>query len=145
MKYCCELIIALPRQRVIELFDNSDNLSKWQPGLESFTPISGTPGEVGAKSELVYQMGKRRIEMVETITVRNLPDEFAGTYEAKGVFNTVHNTFIDQGDSTLWRSDNVFELHGIFMKLMGWLMPGAFKKQTVTIMNQFKEFAEQEG
>jgi len=29
MKYECELIIDLPRDRVIEMFDNPDNLSKW--------------------------------------------------------------------------------------------------------------------
>ncbi len=28
-----------------------------------------------------------QIEMTETIIVRNLPEEFTGSYEAKGVFN----------------------------------------------------------
>ena len=86
MHYKTEIVIDLPRARVIELFDSIDNLKHWQPGLQAIDHISGTPGEVGAKSQLHFLMGKRRVEMVETITVKNLPDEFTGTYEAKGVF-----------------------------------------------------------
>ena len=36
MKYQNEIEINLPLNRVIELFDNPDNLKRWQPGLESF-------------------------------------------------------------------------------------------------------------
>lgn len=53
-------------------------------GLQSFEHLSGTPGQVGARSKLVYKMSKRHIEMIETITVRKLPQEFSGTYEADG-------------------------------------------------------------
>ena len=80
MKYELQITIELPRKRVIELFDNTDNLKKWQDGLQSFTPISGEVGKEGAKSKLEYKMGKREVEMIETITKRNLPEEFHGTY-----------------------------------------------------------------
>ena len=33
MKHSAEIIIALPHQRVVELFDDPGNLLKWQPGL----------------------------------------------------------------------------------------------------------------
>ncbi len=85
MKYSGEVIINLPRERVIELFDNPGNMPKWQPGLQSFEPLSGEPGQPGAQSKLVYDMNGRRVEMVETIVTRNLPDEFSGTYKAKDV------------------------------------------------------------
>ena len=44
MKYTREIVIELPRDRVIELFDDADNLSKWQEGLQSFEHVSGEPG-----------------------------------------------------------------------------------------------------
>jgi uncharacterized protein YndB with AHSA1/START domain len=142
MKYEHEITIDLPRERVIELFDNPDNMRHWQPGLVSFEHLSGEPGTPGAKSLLKYDMGKRKIEMVETVTKRNLPQEFSGTYETKGVWNQVENFFeeVDQ-NTTRWRSVNEFRCSG-FMKLMTWLMPGAFKKQSLTFMNDFKKFAE---
>ena len=108
----------------------------------SFDHISGTAGEVGAKSKLLYKMGKREIEMVETITVKNLPDEFSGTYEAKGVWNEVKNYFheIDE-NTTKWVSENEFKCSG-FMKIIAWLMPGNFKKETKKYLIYFKEFTE---
>jgi len=70
MKYKVEIITNLPRAPVIELFDNSENLKKWQPGLKSFEHLSQKPGEVGAKSKLEFLMGKREIEIIETKTVK---------------------------------------------------------------------------
>ncbi len=145
MKYNVEIIINLPRKRVIELFDNIENMYKWQPGLISFEHESGTPGEVGAKSRLQYKMGNREIEMIETITVKNLPKEFSGTYEAKGVWNEVKNFFYELDEnSTKWVSENEFRCSG-FMKIFAFLMPGSFKKETAKYLDQFKEFAEDEG
>lgn len=142
MKYSHEIVIDLPIDRVIELFDNPDNMSRWQEGLVSFETIEGTAGEVGAKSKLVYDMGKRRIEMIETITVRDLPHQFSGTYEAKNVWNLVENFFESKDDGqTKWTSRNEFKCTGM-MKLMVFLMPGAFKKQSYKYMLDFKKFAE---
>ena len=89
-------------------------------------------------------MGKREIEMIETITRRNLPAEFHGTYEAKGVYNIQKNFFTALGENrTKWVSESEFKFSGM-MKLMGWLMPGAFKKQSQKYLDDFKAFAEKE-
>lgn len=142
MKYINELEINLPRDKVIELFDNTENLYKWQPDLISFKPINGEPGTEGAQSKLVYKMGKREIEMIETIMKMNPPEEFSATYEAKGVFNEVFNKFEPiEENKTKWIVNNVFKLSG-FMKIIGFFMPGSFSKQTCKYMEQFKEFAE---
>ena len=142
MKYTVEIDIELPRSRVIELFDSTENMPKWQEGFISAEHLSGTPGEVGAKMKLKYKMGKREIEMVETITKRNLPDEFAGTYDAKGVHNIVDNTFIEISNSkTKWVAYQEFQMKGM-MKIIAFIMPGAFKKQSMKYMKDFKAFAE---
>ena len=121
---------VLQREKVIELFDNPDNMAKWQECFISFEPISGQPGSEGAKAKLKYKMGKREVEMIETITKRNFPEEFHGTYEAKNVYNVVNNYFVDQGETTKWISDNEFRFSG-FMKLIAFFMPGAFKKKSL--------------
>lgn len=144
MDYTTIIDIDLPIQKVIELFDNSDNMKKWQPQLVSFEHMSGDPGKSGAKSKLKYKMGKREIEMIETITVNNLPDEFSGTYEAKGVTNFIQNRFIKIDENkTQWIAENTFKFSG-FMAIMSKFMSGAFKKQTQKYCQQFKEFAEAE-
>lgn len=145
MKYTNEVIINLPLNRVIELFDSQENLFKWQPELITFEHLSGEKGEVGAKSKMVYKMGKREVSMIETITLKDLPDRFAGTYEAKGVWNEVSNEFvsIDEGRSK-WIAHSHFKFKG-FMSIMAFFMPGAFKKQSQLYLDRFKAFAEKEG
>lgn len=142
MKYTLEIEIDKPVDEVIELFDNPDNMGKWMDGLLSFEPLSGTPGQPGAKSRLKFKMGTREIEMIETITTRNLPDEFSGTYKAKGVFNILKVTFVKVSDTkTKYIAEEEFQFKG-FMKLMAFFMPGAFKKQSFKYMTAFKNFAE---
>jgi uncharacterized membrane protein len=142
MKFSTEVEINKPIDRVIELFDNPDNMKEWMEGLQSFEHISGTPGQLGAKSRLKFKMGKREIEMIETINVRNLPHEFSGTYEAKGVYNVVTNRFLPlPDDKTKYITEQEFQFNG-FMKIIGWLMPGAFKKQSLKYGNDFKNFVE---
>ncbi len=143
MKYRLEIDLALPRERVIELFDDPDNMPHWQQGFLSFEPMSGTPGEIGAKSRLKYQMGKRQIEMVETIIGRNLPEEFSATYEADGVWNEIRNYFTLVPDGgTKWITENEFKPTNFMMRVMMLVMPSAFKKQSFKYMEDFKAFAE---
>lgn len=143
MKYTTEITINKPIETVIVLFDNADNLKKWMEGLQSFEHISGTPGQPGAKSKLKFKMGSREMEMIETVTVRNLPDEFTGTYEANGVVNIVKNSFVKISDSeTKYITEHEFQLQSLVMKIFAFLMPGAFKKQSMKYLTAFKNFAE---
>ncbi len=142
MKFTSEIEIDKPIDKVIELFDNVDNMSKWMEGLISFEHISGTSGQVGSKAKLKFKMGHREIEMIETVTVRNLPHEFSGTYDSEGVLNIVKNKFIAlPNNRTKYVTEQEFQFKG-FMKVMGFLMPGAFKKQSLKYLVLFKNFAE---
>lgn len=143
MKYSVDIEINAPIDRVIELFDNPDNMDKWMEGLVSFEHLSGTAGQPGAKSRLKFKMGNRKIEMIETITSRNLPDEFSGTYEAKGVYNFVSCRFISlPNDRTKYITEQEFQFKG-FMKVIAFIMPSAFKKQSMKYLVDFKNFVEQ--
>jgi hypothetical protein len=142
MKYTLEISIDLPRDKVIALFDNSDNMKFWQKGFISFEPISGEPGTEGAKSKLTYQLGKRKVEMIETITKRHLPEEFHGTYDAGMVLNLQWNYFKSNGNKTIWISKSEFKFSG-FMKIMGIFMSvDSFERQSYEYLHDFKAFAE---
>jgi len=146
-QFTCTVEIGLPLDRVIELFDNVDNLKEWQDGFVSFEHLSGTPGEPGAKSKMIYKVGKREIELIETIIVKCLPREFTGKYEAKSMVNTMTNRFTSIEDKKI-RYDAEIEytkFNGIIPKLIGLFMSGVFRKQTQKWLVQFKEFAEKEG
>lgn len=142
MKYNLEIEISLPREKVFELFTSTENIYKWQPSLQSFDHISGNAGEVGAKSKMVHKMGKRTIEMVQTITENNFPHEFSAIYEAKGVWNEVKNYFIEKDNKTIWKTEHEFKCKG-FVKVLSILSPKMFRKQSYKYMKDLKKYAEE--
>ncbi len=144
MKFTCSVDIDLPVEKVVDLFDNSDNLKEWQDGFVGMEHISGTPGEPGATSKLTYKIGNREIELIETIVKKNLPDIFSGTYEAKAMVNSMKVRFESLSrDKTRYVCDIEYtRFNGFMPKMMAFLMPGMFKKQTQKWLDQFKSFAE---
>lgn len=142
MKYQQEITVKRPRREVVEKFSNPENMKHWQRGFIFMKPINGEMGAEGSQNLLKYKMGKRGIEMKETILKNDLPEEFTATYDAKGVYNFQRNRFVDTPENhTRWISENEFRFSG-FMKLFGWVMPGAFKKQSMKYMEDFKAFIE---
>ena len=142
MKYTNQITINIPRQEFLEKLTNPENMKHWQRGFVKHEHISGNPGQEGAQMSLDYKMGKREFTMVETILKQNFPDELHTTYDTEGVVNIQHNFFEDKEGKTIWKSDNEFKFSGLGMKLMGFLMPGAFKKQSMKYLEDFKSFAE---
>jgi len=144
MKFSCTVHINAPIDKVIRLFDNPDNLKEWQDGFQGMEHLSGTPGVPGAKSKITYLMGKRKIELIETVLVSDLPREFTGLYEAKQMVNTMKNNFsaVSKTETRYSAEVEYTEFRGLMPKLMALLFPGMFKKQVEKWMNQFKVFAE---
>ncbi len=142
MKYTTEITIDLPREEFIKKLDNPDNMKHWMRGLLNHEILTGEPGQEGARMSMKFKMGKGEMEMVETIIKRNFPEEFHATYDTKGVHNIQKNYFKDEGEKTLWVSESEFQFSKFGMKLMAFLMPGAFQKQSMKYAQNFKNFAE---
>lgn len=143
MKYTVEIEINKPIDKVVELFDNEDNLFKWMNGLQTIEHLEGKPGEKGSTTKMLFKDGRREIEMIETLIEYNLPEAFIATYEAKGVYNLAKISFIPVTEGkTRYVSEQEFQLKG-FVKVFGLVMPGMFKKQTMKYLTMFKEFAEE--
>jgi hypothetical protein len=142
LKYTTEVAINRPISKVIELFDSFENLSKYQPNLKSYTHIEGTPGQPGGKTRLIYKGKERDMEMIETIKVRNFPDEYTQVYTVKGAKNIFKNKFIEISDEkTKWITQSIFKFKGS-MAIKSLFMKKTFKKSTLMSMTMFKEFAE---
>lgn len=144
MRYSVSTVINAPIHEVIKRFDNPELMKEWMEGLESFEHLEGTAGQPGAKSKLTFRMGRRTIEMTETITARNLPEVFAGYYEVGNVYNEVSNHFKPLSESTTeYSTTQYFRLTG-GMKVIGWLFPKTFKKQSAKYLEDFKSFVERD-
>lgn len=138
MKYTTRIEINLPREQVVSLFTNSDRYSEWQESLVSQELLEGEPGEVGTRTRLHHKMGRRDVEMIETITRRELPDLFVATYETKGVWSEAVNHFREQEENLTTRvMGTEFRCSGFRWRLTTFA-PGLFKKQTLKTKKAFK-------
>jgi polyketide cyclase/dehydrase/lipid transport protein len=147
MKFTRSIVINLPVEKVVALFDNPDSAYKWQPGFESVELISGTPRQKDSKSKLTFKMGKRKLVLIETIIEKQLPYEIKGLYEHEHMINTMSNYFLKTGESkTKYDAEIEYtKFNGVIPKIMALLMPGLFKKQVEKWLVEFKRFAESAG
>ncbi len=143
MQFTCHADIKAPIHITIGLFENPDYLKEWQDGFISITPITGTPGEVGAKAKIKYE----KLELIETILRNELPEEFKANYEHKHMVNTMSSTFtkLDSGVTRLEQEIHYTKFNGFLPKLLVKLFPGMFKKQVQKWLNQFKTFVEKQN
>ncbi len=145
MKYSFDIVIEAPLDICAKKFNSTENMKHWQRGLVAVEHISGIPGEFGAKMKIFFKMGNRQLSLIETITHKNFPHEFHGIYAAENIDNHQENHFsATSGNHTKWTCTNEFIPLSFKMRLMLWLMPNTFKKQTLRYMRDFKSFAEKE-
>jgi hypothetical protein len=154
MKYTVSIEIALPRERVVQMLADPAHLPMWLRGLVLHEPLNGMHGQVGTKSRVVFQMGQQKIEATETITrrepadLRGIPRESVVHFDreivTKGMWNAARERLTEAGpETTLWESENEYRFDSLPMRLIGFLMPSVFRKQSIQHMQDFKAYAEQ--
>ena len=142
IEYTEEIEINTNIDSVIILFDNPYNMKEYMQGIESYNLISGEIREIGAKAEITAVMGENKVIMIEEIITNDLPTEKKVTYKADRVYNIVINRFEKVSENkTKFINEQEFEFKG-YMKIIGFIMPSAFKKQSRVYLQNFKEFAE---
>lgn len=143
MKYTIETVIDAPLEDFISKMDNPDYMKHWQRGLVSHEFTSGIPGEKGSKMVMNYDHKGRKFSLEETIIDRSLPNKFDATYVMPGMYNLQRNIFESTSDGkTKWISNCEFTSDKFMYRIMMFLMPGLFKKQSILLINDLKAFVE---
>lgn len=145
LTYSVSQTIDAPRSYVAALMIDPDHYSEWMPGLQAAELTSGTHAQPGATTRLVFDQKGRSMGMTETVEANELPARYVVTYEddAGRVWNRVENVLDEAADgTTLCTAHCEFRFKTFVMKVMGRLMPGAFKKQSRTYLKDFKALAE---
>jgi hypothetical protein len=154
LKYTVSIEIALPLAKTAQLLADPAHTPKWLRGLVLHEPLSGAHGELGTQSRVVMTMGQQEMELTETITRREpanlegIPSDSVVHYEreivAEGMWSAGRERLTAAGpETTLWASENEYRFSGVLMRLMSPFMRGAFRKQSLQHMQDFKAFAEQ--
>jgi hypothetical protein len=104
--------------------------------------LSDSPYEVGAKSRFHSLHKNKKYVIDETILEQNLPNQIKFGLTSTMGYNEVEMVFEQLNDNSTKQINNTyFKLKGI-MKLLGPLMKGMFKKQSMKYLNAFKEFVD---
>ena len=154
MKYSVKIEINMPLEEVAQLLAEPAHLPKWLRGLVLHEPLSGAHGQAGTRSQVVFQVGQQKIEGIETITRREPADlrvipkgstvHFEREIVTEGMWNAVRDRLTETGpNTTLWVSESEYRFSSWLMRLVGILMPGTFRKQSLQYKQDFKAFAEQ--
>lgn len=135
--------IDLPRDRILEIFEDKSTYPMWMRGFEKFEHVSGEPGRKDAVSEITMRCGKKPMVMTETIIDRSLPDAFDANYEWGAGWNSYNNRFTElEGGRTRWECTCGYEFRKLFLKIIGAVAPGMFRKENQKFMNDFKAYCE---
>ncbi|MBO6515525.1 MAG: SRPBCC family protein [Bacteroidia bacterium] len=147
MKYTCTVTINAPLDRVVELWNDPTHFGQWQDGFHSIELVEGNVDEVGAVSRIKMKIGKRDMELIETLLVCDLPREKKGLYEHVHMTNTQSSRFEAQGEGlTKYTSEVEYtKFNGPMINVMARLFPGMFRKQSQKWMDQFKAFVEKQA
>nr|WP_064570289.1 SRPBCC family protein [Gordonia sp. LAM0048] len=154
MKYTNTIEVDLPRDRVARLLADPAHLPKWLRGMVIHEPVNGIHGQLGTTSRVVMQSGKREFECTETITRRDpvdlldIPDNAVVHFDREmlgpGMWSVVRDQLTPAGpEKTLWVSESEYRFDSLMMRMVGFLMPSTFRKQSQQHMQDFKAFAEQ--
>jgi hypothetical protein len=146
MKFKGSIEIDKPQEVVSSFFINPDYLGEYQEGFLRKELVSGNAGEKGAISKMYYAMGKREMELTETVIANNLPNVFEGHYHHKHMDNTMKCTFTAlEPNKTLYESEIEYtRINWVMPRLMAILFPGMYKKPAQRWLNNFKAFVEKQ-
>ena len=142
MRYTVSNIINKPLDEVIEKFKDPEGAKEWMEGLQGYDHLSGTPGEVGAKTDFHFIHRNKEMTIQETILEQNFPNQVKFAYQSPMGYNEVEMEFESLSDNQVKQiNHSYFEFKGA-MKLFSFLFKGMMKKQSMKYLEGFKAYAE---
>lgn len=142
MNYTISNTINKSLDIVAEKFGDPDGALNWMEGLQKIERIEGTPGKAGAKSNHHFLYKNKEMVIQETILEENLPSQMKFAYESPMGKNIVELRFEALGPSKVKQTSITTMEHKGFIKVVGFLFKGMFKKQSLKYMDGFKHYAE---
>jgi uncharacterized protein YndB with AHSA1/START domain len=113
MRFLRRITIARPRDVVWRAFVNPAVRAVWDARLRGADTLSGTPGQPGAITRLVYGLPAGPLVLVETVVHRLDPEELVVVHAGESLGARLHATFAAlPGDRTRWQVAAELHLRG---------------------------------
>ncbi len=142
LSYECEIMVDKPLAESWAVSQDEEKLSDWLEGLQKIEHVSGTPGTVGAVSDVHFIDDGQEMTIRETITEIG-PDESVSMTFTSDFMDMDYNLAMKSVDGkTKISSSTTATGNGMVSKSIMALMGGAIKAQEETNLAKLKETIE---
>jgi hypothetical protein len=142
MTYTITSVINAPIELVQEFLTDIEHQLIWRKWATSIDPLKGDKEGISA-ARYTYLVDKRKTIIKEVLLINNLPTFRKVKTYAIGAYS-VEEISLKKGvagsTELVIKTDMTPERFSI--KILMWLLPSLFKKQTQMLVDQLKEYAE---
>lgn len=142
ISYDCEITVDKPLTESWAVTQDEEKLSEWLPGLQKIEHLSGTPGTVGAVSDVHFENDGQQMIIRETITDIVANKSISMTYTSDFMNMDYKLMMSPLEGKTKIKTSTTAEGNGIFSKSLMALMGGSVKAQEETNLSNLKKTIE---
>ncbi|WP_299557475.1 SRPBCC family protein [Seonamhaeicola sp.] len=143
VSYACEIMVEKPVVESWAVIQDEENLPEWLEGFQKIEPVSGSPGTVGAVSDVYFVADGQEMTIRETITAI-VPNESISMRYESDFMNMDYKLVMTSinGKTKISSSTNAVG-NGIFSKSIMALVGNSIKAQEETNLSNLKKTIEQ--
>ena len=143
LSYDCEITVEKPAAESWAVVQDEEKMSEWLPGFQKIEQISGTPGAVGAVSNVYFDNDGQQMSIRETIT-EIVPDEsISMTFEDDFMNMDYKMSVTSINGKTKINSTTTAVGNGMISKSIMALIGGSIKAQEEVNLVNLKKTIEQ--
>lgn len=142
LTYECEIMVEKPLAESWAVAQDPKKMSEWLPGFQKIEHVSGTPGTVGAVSDVYFDEGGETMTIRETITEIEPEESISMSYTSEFMDMDYKLAMSGVNDKTRINSSTTASGNGMMSKSIMALMGGAVKAQEETNLTNLKETIE---
>ena len=98
--------IECPVEYTWQTFKNVDLMGEWVQGFVRLETVEGEPETAGSKHRLIFEEGRRQVELIQTVEAIEENQTFIFSAATKGMRNACQTRFHSDGDATV-----TFQIH----------------------------------
>ena len=142
LNYDCEITVDKPVAESWAVIQDEDKLPEWLEGLQKIEHINGTPGTVGAISDVYFISDGQEMVIRETITDLQANESISMSY-ASDFMNMDYTLAMTSVDGkTRINTSTTAKGNGMFSKSIMVLFGGSVKTQEETNLSNLKKVIE---
>ena len=142
VEYDCEIEVDKPLAEAWAFAQDEEKLGEWLTGLQKIEHINGTPGTVGAVSDVHFDANGEMTTIRETITEIKPDESISMTYESEFMDMDYTMAMSDSNGKTKINSSTVTKGNSFFSRSLMALMGGSIKQQEKTNLAKLKAAIE---